>query len=884
MATDRPEPHRTAPRGSRARRLVAAALGAVVAFGPAAADLPPPTAASLRSDPTADAALATSVGPASGVPVAAGAALIGAADWHAAGYDGSGLRVGVIDGGFDGLVAALGSFPGGIEARCYESPGLSSSVLAACEGSGTDHGTAVAETLAAVVPGARLYVANPPSYADVRETIAWMTANGVRVINASYSSSAIFEGPGDGTSPYAGSYYRIVDEAVARGALWVNAAGNSGDVGWSGRWTDADGDGWLEFAPGDEGNDLSLSPGTSIRVAIRWSDRWGASADDHDLYLFPDGGTTAVARSTRRQDGRGDPVERLSFTSARGGDFELAVRHRAGSTSNRLQLLVATEGSVDSLEHVVSSGTLPSPADSANPGMVTIGAVDVRAPDELELYSSRGPTADGRFRPDVVAPDCADTSRGAFCGTSQATPFAAGVAALLLQASPTLRPAALAAALRSRVAALASVSHPDGASGYGRISLGTPPGVPPPAPPAIPSVTAAPTGTNGLSLPGEGDGWRALATGSRGVVHALLTDRSGSGGAGAGADPTLGASGAVATVVHRRSLDGGASFAQPVVLSGAAGGGIGGAGESGGPAGHAAIAAAGDLVAAAWLEGDPDGTGPTTLVLRASEDGGTTWGSPLALTAPGERPGRPAVAAGEGRIVVGWTDASSGAVTLAWSGDGGRTLARRAVVGRTTLAAAGGAPGLDALPAVAVSGSAVHVAWSGTASRVLHRASPDDGGAWGPVATLDRLAVGSSRPWLAAAGDGVLVAYTARRVAGGVPTVALRRSTDGGATFAPRLLPVAASPLGARDPVVVASGDVIRLAWGQCTTSSCARLRLWYRQSSTAGRTWGAAAALTPTTRSARATGLATAGRVLVLYALGPTAAGGGETVVLRIR
>lgn len=875
MATDRPAPDRTAPPAPRARRLVVAVLGTVVALAPAGATgSPAASPGTPRPAAPASAVRATSVGPASGVSVATGAALIGAADWHAAGYDGGGLRVGVIDGGFDGLTAALGSFPGGIEARCYEAPGLSSSVLAACEGSGTDHGTAVAETLAAVVPGARLYVANPPSYADVRETVAWMTANGVRVINASYSSSAIFEGPGDGTSPYAGSYYRIVDEAVARGALWVNAAGNSGDVGWSGRWTDADGDGWLEFAGGDEGNDLSLSPGTSIRVALRWSDRWGASADDHDLYLFPDGGTTAVARSTRRQDGRGDPVERLSFTSARGGDFELAVRHRSGSTSNRLQILVASEGSVDSLEHVVSSGTLPSPADSANPGMVTIGAVDVRAPDELELYSSRGPTADGRFRPDVVAPDCADTSRGAFCGTSQATPFAAGVAALLLQASPTLRPAALAAALRSRVAALASVTHPDGASGYGRISLGTPPGTPPPAPPSIPSVTAAPTGTNGLSLPGEGDGWRSLATGSRGVVHALLTDRSGGGGQGAVADPAPGASGPVATVVHRRSLDGGASFSQPVALSGA----------GAGAAGHAAIAAAGDLVAATWLEGDPDGAGTTTLVLRTSEDGGTTWGSPLAVTTPGERPGRPAVAVGDGRTVVGWTDASSGSVTLAWSVDGGRTLARRAVVGRTTLAATGGAPGLDALPAVAVSGSAVHVAWSGTASRVLHRATPDDGAAWGPVATLDRLAIGSSRPWLAAAGDDVVVAYTARRVAGGVATVALRRSTDGGTSFAPRLLPVAASALAARDPVVVASGDAIRLAWGQCTTSSCARLRLWYRQSSTAGRTWSAAAALTPTTRSARATGLATAGRVLVLYALGRTAAGGGETVVLRIR
>ncbi len=41
-----------------------------------------------------------------------------------------------------------------------------------------------------------------------------MTGAGVRIINASFGSTEIFEGPGDGTSPLADSFYSLVDAAV----------------------------------------------------------------------------------------------------------------------------------------------------------------------------------------------------------------------------------------------------------------------------------------------------------------------------------------------------------------------------------------------------------------------------------------------------------------------------------------------------------------------------------------------------------------------------------------------------------------------------------------------------------------------------------------------
>ena len=120
--------------------------------------------------------------------------------------------------------------------------------------------------------------------------------------------------------------------------------------------------------------------------------------------------------------------------------------------------------------------TIPADAD----GAIAVGAVDVPGSGErmpqIASFSSRGPTADGRIKPDVVAPGSgvvvADLRRGGYVrrgGTSFAAPLVSGVCALLLQKNPAWRPDQVLEALRSTALDLGAAG-PDTVYGWGQIN------------------------------------------------------------------------------------------------------------------------------------------------------------------------------------------------------------------------------------------------------------------------------------------------------------------------------------------------------------------------------------------------------------------------------
>jgi serine protease AprX len=132
-------------------------------------------------------------------------------------------------------------------------------------------------------------------------------------------------------------------------------------------------------------------------------------------------------------------------------------------------------------------GTCTIGAPGAAAGALTVGAMADTAAGGFRQasFSSRGPTADGRVKPDVSAPGVAVTSAltGTTTGyvtqngTSMATPFVAGVALLMRDANPGLTPDGVKAAVTATAIdwarggdnRTAGSTGPDIDSGHGRL-------------------------------------------------------------------------------------------------------------------------------------------------------------------------------------------------------------------------------------------------------------------------------------------------------------------------------------------------------------------------------------------------------------------------------
>jgi len=112
-----------------------------------------------------------------------------------------------------------------------------------------------------------------------------------------------------------------------------------------------------------------------------------------------------------------------------------------------------------------------APADVNGDSLIAVGAVD--ASGNLASFSSRGPTADGRIKPDLCARGVSNALVSAggnpqgyttLSGTSFATPLLAGLAACLVQARPTWPATLVIRALRETGS---KATSPDTLKGYG---------------------------------------------------------------------------------------------------------------------------------------------------------------------------------------------------------------------------------------------------------------------------------------------------------------------------------------------------------------------------------------------------------------------------------
>ncbi len=422
-----------------------------------------------------------------------GVASTGANTWHALGLTGIGVKVAVVDFGFSGRAEAVaaGDLPANAITKNYCSTSLDS---------GGPHGTGVAEIVYDVAPAAQLYLVCVDDEFDLEAFVDYAIAQKIDIIN--HSGAWFLSDRGDGTAGFP-SASNAARRADAAGILWVAAGGNYSQDHWKGAWNPLTvGNITLQRfgTNSDNSPDFDMTTvvpnGAALTVFLKW-DNWPITQEDLDLYLWDLTGTSPLMTSTRDQSASGDyPGEEMTWVNNTGSAKTVYIEVREFSVSNPGQLDLLIFGHAG-IEYPVAAGSIADPAFS--PHTVAVGASCFNN-NQIEYFSSLGPTIDGRIKPDFVSADGVLTrafggTAGAcdgFIGSSASAPHVAGLAALIMHAAPNWTPERVVQALEDYSIDRGPTGK-DNTFGFGDIVLG-----------AVPSEDCQPVPTPVIGISGPG--------------------------------------------------------------------------------------------------------------------------------------------------------------------------------------------------------------------------------------------------------------------------------------------------------------------------------------------------------------------------------------------
>ncbi len=417
--------------------------------------------------------------------ISEGKTVVNADEWQSGNLRGSGVKVGIIDLGFYGYSQLLGTeLPYSLTTKMT---GFYNEFYS------EQHGTACAEIVHDIAPEAQMYLVNAGDYdVDFHNAVNWLSSQGVDVVSSSiginYSiiSELIYEiAYGYSFSSYYASlqlddmdalrqqWENTIRNAVSGGITWVQAAGNDGEKRWKSEFTDTDGDGFLNFSPTENKNEILLSSyfpyGIPVYAVLAWGE--GDTEDDYDLFISDEYGNNVANSTIIQAEVPFFPMEVCRFYPIPGRRYFAHVENY-DAVPRTISLNIGVYG-IASLQHYLPQGTvkMAPPADMEN--IITVGAVPFDNPHEIESYSSQGPNADDVIKPDVVAPDFVSTrTYGAegFPGTSAAAPHAAGVCVLIKEKYPEFTPAQVKAYLEDHAQDLGTAGK-DNIYGSGLVHL-----------------------------------------------------------------------------------------------------------------------------------------------------------------------------------------------------------------------------------------------------------------------------------------------------------------------------------------------------------------------------------------------------------------------------
>lgn len=417
--------------------------------------------------------------------------LTAAAAWHTAGFDGGGVKVGVIDF-FDvpiyWNVEETGPTPvANVTARCIaRGADCSDEMFDGVDAGGEDHGVAVVELIKDMAPAAEILIGTAETVDDYRQLVDWFADNGVTVINRSLGTR--YDGPGDGR----GQMSDVAAYANLRGITWVNSGGNNAVGRYYRQPVRLFGD---NVAFGATGTELFLRfNDCALLAGVRWANDWDLPPEqrtDYDLLLWdapfgdPTAGTLVASSGLDQRAGASplefldDPVEPGQPICPSDGEFAralyLEIKWRGGEIAGDvIEILDYAAGFSNHTQREYSAST--PIVDSDRPGVLAVASIDPAGSGQVGPYSSRGPTNDGRIAPDVAATSGITSSvlGTTFSGTSASAAVVTGGVALLLDAALASDPGSVGSLVR-HLAVDRGAPGPDNEFGAGEFVLPAPP-------------------------------------------------------------------------------------------------------------------------------------------------------------------------------------------------------------------------------------------------------------------------------------------------------------------------------------------------------------------------------------------------------------------------
>jgi subtilisin family serine protease len=382
------------------------------------------------------------------------------------GVDGFGIKVGALSNGMDNRAVsqATGDLPTSI------------TIDPAYPGAG-DAGTALLEIVYDIAPAASLAFSGP------RTSLEFLAALNYLVNVA--GCNVVFDDMGFYLEPYfeLGPVAQAV-AGVASNVVYVSACGDDALGHYQAIYRDINpaasggANDYHAFAPGDPTLRVRINPATEITVFLQWSDPFGASGNDYDLFLYNHNLTTLLASSTAVQSGSEDPIEALTYYNDSPGPIwtNLVINRDSGATRT-LELFVR---GADRQEYVTSFDSIIG--HPAVPEVLSVGAINAgkHRNDTIAPYSSLGPStlfyplARQMATPRLAAIDGVSVSGAGgfatpFYGTSAAAAHVAGIAALLCSSDRSLTPTDVRNRLENTATDLGAPGY-DIVFGFGRVN------------------------------------------------------------------------------------------------------------------------------------------------------------------------------------------------------------------------------------------------------------------------------------------------------------------------------------------------------------------------------------------------------------------------------